>query len=159
MASVARIWVVGPGAELPAPLTEEGASVHERGGPRAAPREPGPQVTPAPEALARWLDALAARHPGGELVVVGDADLAAACVALVLGVECGAVAADGAALDWPAEGTDLERARSPVRASSQDPATRGAPQLVGVDLDWVPPLARAQPRFPGGPGVAGTARG
>lgn len=153
MASVTRIWVAGPGAALPG----DGDPDRGTGGPRAAPREPGPEVTPAPEALARWLDALAARHPGGELVAVGDADLAPACVALVLGVERRAVAAASAALDWPVEGTELERAAPPARAQAR--ALRGTPQLVGVDLDWVPPLARAQPRFPGGPGVAGTARG
>lgn len=139
MSFVARIWLVGPGGEVAAALE--------------LPREPGPERTPGPADLARWLDALAQRHPGGELVVVGDADLAPAGAALALGVERRALAAGSAALDWPCEGTDLER------AGAADGSARGAPQLIGVDLDWVPPLAGVRPRFPGGPGVAGTARG
>ncbi len=91
------------------------------------------------EALQVTLDALA-EGPGRDSQLLvrlppgGSAQLAAE----LLGIARGAVEARSVTLDW---------------------TVGDAPQLIGVDLDWVPPFRpERRARFPGGPGVAGSAR-
>lgn len=106
---------------------------------------------PAPVALAgsatAGLDALAAAHPDLELAVVAGRELLLSAVALALGQARAATlprAGSLSAFHWP---------------TGLDPAARV--ELIGLDLDWFPPWhsGQARSKFPGGPGVAGTARG
>lgn len=109
---------------------------------------PRPILLPAPQTSD--LDRLAAEHPDLEIAVLGDARLLLAAAALALGL-----ARPDPASIRPRPGS-LNAFHWPT---GRDPTSR--PELIGLDLDWFPPwhAGQARPRFPGGPGVAGGARG
>jgi hypothetical protein len=102
---------------------------------------------------ARPLDAfarLAREHIDSELLLVGGAAPLMRAIEASLGLRSdqasqAPVLRNGAlfAFNWP---------------TGNDPEAR--PELIGLDLDWLPPWRAGQPRsaFPGGPGVAGTSR-
>jgi hypothetical protein len=95
------------------------------------------------------LDLLAAGHPDLEIAVLGGPGLLLQALALALGLPTVSLATilprpgSLSAFHWP---------------TGRDPSSR--PELIGLDLDWFPPWHSGQPRprFPGGPGVAGSAR-
>lgn len=95
------------------------------------------------------LDRLAADHPDVEIAVIGSPSLLLAALARALGLPPLSSArvlprrGSLSAFHWP---------------TGQDPDSK--PELIGLDLDWFPPWHSGQPRprFPGGPGVAGSAR-
>jgi len=96
------------------------------------------------------LATLAGTYADLEILVAAPAPALRAALATTLGIPFDAgipVALRPGSLfafDWP---TGLEAHTRPI--------------LVGVDLDWLPAWerGRAHPRYPGGPGAAGTARG
>jgi hypothetical protein len=126
LAAYARLWLVQRDGDRPAVALL----------PALAPLARAPQPAPAAgdgAALRAWLQALAAQHAGLNVLVEGELELLQACAAIVLGIPGRAFAARTLTVDWP--------------------LGDGAPQLVGVDLDWAPPPALARARFPGGPGA------
>ena len=108
-----------------------------------------PKAVEVPAPKTSDLDRLAADHPDQELAVLGDEPLLLQALALALGLPTLTLATvlprpgSLSAFHWP---------------TGQDPTSR--PELIGLDLDWFPPWHAGQPRprFPGGPGVAGSAR-
>ena len=97
-----------------------------------------PATPPGPE-LGPWLAGFCEAHPGEQIIAVGEASLPATVAAWLLGIEPAAIEAGAVTLDWSPDG-------------------QGG-QLIGVDLDWTPPFQPAgRSKFPGGPGVAGSAR-
>jgi len=159
MAVLARLWFVLP----PEPGRDPSEAVErlvERPLAALAHAADGPSVglaarlasagAPAPRALAlagpSALDALAAEHADLEFAVVAGRELLLAAVAQALGLRAPpALPSPGSlsAFHWP---------------TGRDAGARA--ELIGLDLDWFPPWAsgQARSRFPGGPGVAGTAR-
>ncbi|HVS17571.1 MAG TPA: hypothetical protein VMT18_03140 [Planctomycetota bacterium] len=159
MGPLSRLWFVVP----PDPGTEFAALLEELVARPLAALVHGAESTSAEFALRlsaaarpltgsglEALDALAALHPDRELAVVAGADLLLRALAHALGTPAPpavpALPRHGGlnAFHWP---------------TGIDPRARA--ELIGLDLDWFPPWHGGQPRsrFPGGPGVAGTARG
>jgi hypothetical protein len=100
---------------------------------------------PLPEAL----DRLAAEHADCEFALVAPLQVLVPTLARALDLA-------------PAEAVRLQPRPGSLSAfhwpTGSDPLAR--PELVGLDLDWLPPWHPGQPRprFPGGPGVAGSPR-
>lgn len=159
MGPLSRLWFVVPparGGEFAASverLAERPLAVLVHG-PEATSAEFARRLNASPQPLVgaglEALDALAALHPDREVAVVAGADLLLRALAHALGSPApSAVPAQARhgglnAFHWP---------------TGIDPQARA--ELIGLDLDWFPPWHAGQPRsrFPGGPGVAGTARG
>jgi hypothetical protein len=158
MGPLSRLWFVVP----PAPDSRFAASLERLvdrplaalvHGPEGTSEEFALRLSAGAERLAGTglaaLDALAALHPDRELAVVAGPDLLLRAVAHALGAPAPpgvpALARRGglSAFHWP---------------TGLDPLAHA--ELIGLDLDWFPPWHAGQPRsrFPGGPGVAGTAR-
>jgi hypothetical protein len=112
---------------------------------RAGALRPSPLSDPWPGAL----DRLAAEHADREFALVAPRRALIPTLARALDLD-------------PAEAVRLLPRPGSLSAfhwpTGIDPLAR--PELVGLDLDWFPPWHPGQPRprFPGGPGVAGSPR-
>lgn len=95
-----------------------------------------------------FLSAIATRHAGAELLVLGAPELVRSAVAGALNRDHDSLAIESrglAAVDWPIDSDGEAEVRRPI--------------LVGLDLDWIPPApSQVKTRFPGGPGSAASGR-